>query len=111
MRAYTLQQNNTQAQYTVKNSIDRMSNRRADEYQNVRYTIKFQISITILCETITNQIDYSNKNDSNVDELHVRDIDKDETKNVYNNLEIDVDTRDERMIYVDDCQKTQKKCH
>ena len=67
--------------------------------------------LTISCETITNQIDYSNKNHSNVDEIHVRDIDEDETKNVYNDLQIDVDARDERIIYVDDDQETQKRCH
>ena len=67
--------------------------------------------LIILCETIINQVDYSNKNHSNVDEIHVRNIDEDETKNVYNDLQIDVDTRDERMIYVDDDQKTQKRYH
>ena len=41
----------------------------------------------------------------------MRSIDEHETKNVYNNLQINVDARDERMIYVDDDQKTQKRCH
>ena len=67
--------------------------------------------MTISCETITNQVDYSNKNHSNVDEIHVRSIDEDETKNVYNDFQIDVDAWDERMIYVDDNQKTQKRCY
>ena len=67
--------------------------------------------MTISCETITNQINFSNKNYSNVDEIHVRDIDEDETKSVYNDFQIDVDARDERMIYVDDDQETQKRCH
>ena len=64
--------------------------------------------MTISCETIINQVDYSNKNYSNVDEIHVRNISEDETKNVYNDLSIDIDARDERMIYVDDDQETQK---
>ena len=67
--------------------------------------------MTISYKTITNQIDYSNKDYSNVDEIHVRDIDKDETKSIYNDFQIDVDARDERMIYVDDDQETQKRCH
>ena len=67
--------------------------------------------MTISCETIIDQIDYSNKDYSNVDEIHVRDIDKDETKSIYNDFQIDVDARDERMIYVDDDQETQKRCH
>ena len=62
--------------------------------------------MTILCETISSQADYSNKDHSNVDEIHVRNIDEDETKSVYNDFQIDVDARDERMIYVDDDQKT-----
>ena len=61
--------------------------------------------MTILYETIINQVDYSNKNYSNVDEIHVKSIDENETKNVYNDLQIDIDTRDERMIYVDDDQE------
>ena len=67
--------------------------------------------MTISCETITNQIDYSNKDHSNVDEIHVRNIDEDEAKNVYNYLQIDIDARDERMIYVDNNQEIQKMCH
>ena len=67
--------------------------------------------LTILCDIIINQIDYSNKNHSNVDEIHVKNIDEDETKSIYNDFQIDVDARSERMIYVDDDQKTQKKCH
>ena len=60
--------------------------------------------MTIVCETITSQVDYSNKNHLNVDENHVKNIDEDETKNIYNDLQIDVDARDERMIYVDNDQ-------
>ena len=67
--------------------------------------------LTISCETITNQADYSNKDHSNVDEIHVRDIDEDETKSVYNDFQIDVDARDERMIYINDDQETQKRYH
>ena len=67
--------------------------------------------MTISCETIINQANYSNKNHSNVDEIHVRSIDENETKNVYNDFQIDVDARDERMIYVDDDQEAQKRCH
>ena len=67
--------------------------------------------MTISCETTTSQADYSNKDHSNFDEFHVRDIDEDETKSVYNDLQIDVDARDERMIYVDDDQEAQKRCH
>ena len=67
--------------------------------------------MTISCETITDQADYSNKDHSNVDEIHVRNIDENETKSIYNDLQIDVDARDERMIYVDDDQKTQKRSH
>ena len=36
----------------------------------------------------------------------MKNIDEDETKNVYNDFQIDVDARDERMIYVDDDQET-----
>ena len=67
--------------------------------------------MTISCETIINQVDHSNKDYLNVDEIHVKSIDEDETKNVYNDLQIDIDARDERMIYVDDDQETQKRCH
>ena len=38
------------------------------------------------CQYSTNQVDYSNKNHSNVDEIHVRNVDEDETKSVYNDL-------------------------
>ena len=38
----------------------------------------------------------------------MRDIDKDKTKSVYNDLQIDIDAQDERMIYVDDDQEIQK---
>ena len=67
--------------------------------------------MTISCETIIDQADYSNKNHSNVDEIHLRSVDENETKNVYNDLRIDIDARDERMIYIDDDQKTQKRFH
>ena len=88
-----------------------MSNRRENEYQSARDTIELQTLLTISCETITNQTDDSNKNHSNVDEIHVRDIDENEMKSVYHDLQIDIDARDERMIYVDDNQETQKRCH
>ena len=52
----------------------------------------------ISCETNINEADYSNKNYSNVDEIHVRNIDENETKSVYNDLQIDIDARDEREI-------------
>ena len=41
----------------------------------------------------------------------MRDIDEDETKSVYNDFQIDVDARDERMIYINDDQETQKRYH
>ena len=41
----------------------------------------------------------------------MKSIDEDETKSVYNDDQIDVDARDECMIYVDDDQETQKRCH
>ena len=41
----------------------------------------------------------------------MRNIDKDETKSIYNDFQIDIDARDERIINVDDDQKTQKRCH
>ena len=47
--------------------------------------------MTISCETNINQINHLNKDYLNVDEIHVRNIDENETKNVYNDLQIDID--------------------
>ena len=42
--------------------------------------------MTISYEIIINQVDYWNKDHSNVDEIHMKSVDKNESKSVYNDL-------------------------